>query len=237
MTVSGQTPVGYSYDNAGRLTAIAQGASNVGFAYDSDGRRISLTLPNGVVANYSYDAASQLTGISYQGGALAPANLTYSYDLAGRRVGVGGSLASTQLPAAVSSPVYNANNQLTQWGGTAMTYDLNGNTLSDGMNSYVWDARNRLATINGNSASFTYDPLPGSPAIGLRRWGGLGRRVGKTMQVVNGISVNTNYLYDGVNPVQELNGTTPTANLLTGGVDSWSPRFQMGCSAVSVMGA
>ncbi|MGB6130700.1 MAG: RHS repeat-associated core domain-containing protein [Acidobacteriaceae bacterium] len=41
-----------------------------------------------------------------------------------------------------------------------------------------------------------------------------GRRFGKTM-----LGANTNFLYDGLNPVQELNGTTATANLLTGGVD------------------
>jgi RHS repeat-associated protein len=34
----------------------------------------------------------------------------------------------------------------------------------------------------------------------------------------------TNYLYDGSNPVQELAGTTPTANLLTGGVDQYFQR-------------
>jgi RHS repeat-associated protein len=95
--------------------------------------------------------------------------------------------------------VYNADNQLTQWGTTAMTYDANGNTLNDGANSYVWDARNRLASANGTGASFAYDPL--------------GRRVSKTF-----MSATTNYLYDGANAVQE-SGTLPTANLLTGGVD------------------
>jgi YD repeat-containing protein len=126
-----------------------------------------------------------------------------TYDLAGRRVGVGGSLASTQLPAAVSSAAYNANNQLTQWGSTAMTYDANGSTLSDGMNTYVWDARNRLVSADNNAAAFAYDPL--------------GRRVSKTF-----MSTTTNFLYDGANAVQEF-GTLPTANLLTGGVDE---RFQ-----------
>ena len=80
-----------------------------------------------------------------------------------------------------------------------MTYDLNGNTLNDGMNSYVWDARNRLASADNNGASFAYDPL--------------GRRVSKTV-----MSTTTNFLYDGANAVQEF-GTLPTANLLTGGVD------------------
>jgi RHS repeat-associated protein len=199
MSVSGQVPVNYSFDNASRLTSIIQGASTVSFTYDSDSRRTSLTLPNGISTTYSYDAASQLTGIVYQGGALGTQNLTYSYDLAGRRIGVGGTLASTQLPTAVSSAAYNANNQLTSWGTTAMTYDLNGNTLNDGMNSYVWDARNRLLSANNNGAAFSYDPL--------------GRRVSKTI-----LSTSTNYLYDDANAVQEF-GTLPTANLLTGGVD------------------
>jgi RHS repeat-associated protein len=203
MTPSGQSQVTYSYDNASRLTSIVQGALNVSFAYDSNGRRTSMTLPNGVAASFTYDAASQLIGINYQGGAMPAQNLTYTYDLAGRRIGVGGTLASTQLPAAVSSAVYNANNQLTQWGSTAMTYDANGSTLSDGMNSYVWDARNRLVSANNNAAAFAYDPL--------------GRRVSKTI-----MSTTTNFLYDGANAVQE-SGTLPTANLLTGGVDE---RFQ-----------
>ena len=148
-----------------------------------------MTLPNGIVASYSFDVAFQLTSITYQGSALGTANLTYAYDLDGRRVSVGGSLTSTQLPAAVSTAIYNANNQLTQWGSTTMTYDANGNTLNDGMNSYTWDARNRLVSANNSSASFSYDPL--------------GRRAGKTI-----VSANTNYLYDGVNPVAGGAGLT-----------------------------
>ena len=154
MTVSGQLPVNYAFNNAGRLTSIGQGSSNVSFVYDSDGRRTAMTLPNGISATYAYDAASQLAGIVYQGAAMAPADLEYGYDLAGRRISVGGSLASTQLPTAVSSATYNANNQLTQWGSTSMTYDLNGNTLNDGMNSYTWNARNRLVSANNGGAMF-----------------------------------------------------------------------------------
>jgi RHS repeat-associated protein len=204
MTVSGQAPVSYTFDNASRLTSIAQGSSGVSFAFDSGARRTSMTLPNGIVANYGYDAASQLLAIVYQSGALGTADLQYSYDLAGRRVGVAGSLATEQLPAAVSNAAYNANNQLTQWGSTTMTYDLNGNTLNDGLNMYVWDARDRLTSADGNGASFTYDPL--------------GRRMGKTI-----LSATTDFLYDGPNPVQEQNGTVVTANLLTGDTDE---RFQ-----------
>ena len=51
---------------------------------------------------------------------------------------------------------------------------------------------------------------------------GLGRRQAKVT------STATQYLYDGLNPVQELNGATPptpTANLLTGlGIDEYFTR-------------
>jgi RHS repeat-associated protein len=205
MTVPGQPEISYGYDNAGHLTSISQGSTGVYFGYDGDGRRTSLTLPNGITAAYSYDAAAQLTRIAYQGSALGLADLEYSYDLAGRRVGVSGSLASEQLPAAVTSAQYNANNQLTQWNGVSMSYDLNGNTLSDGTNSYTWDVRNRLASANSGGAAFSYDPL--------------GRRMSHTL-----LSTTTSYLYDGANAVQERVGGSVTANMLTGGVDEHFQR-------------
>lgn len=34
----------------------------------------------------------------------------------------------------------------------------------------------------------------------------------------------TNYLYDGLNPIQELAGTTPTANLMSGGIGEYFQR-------------
>ncbi len=202
MTVAGQTAVDYSYDNANRLTGMTQGTStSASFAYDNANKRTSLTLPNGVVVSYGYDSASQLTGLTYTNGSTTLGNLIYSYDLAGRRTSMGGSLAQQELPAAISTTAYNANNQLTTWGTASLYYDANGNMTSDGTNSYVWDARNHLASMNLGGVTFEYD--------------GYGRRVGKTT-----ITGTTNYLYDGANPVQELSGTTVTANLLTGsGVD------------------
>jgi len=121
----------------------------------------------------------------------------------GRRVPHPRSLRKGGI-AMNTSAVYHANNQLTQWGTTAMTYDANGNTLNDGTNTYAWDARNRLVSADYNGTSFSYDPL--------------GRRVSKNIFAVNGIYLNTNYLYDGVNAVQEQSGGAVTANLLTGGV-------------------
>ena len=197
MTVAGQPTVNYAYDNADRLTQIAKSGENVAFTYDAASRRATLTLPSGVAATYSYDAVSQLTGITYNHGTTALGDLNYTYDAVGNRTRIGGSLARTNLPPPMPNAAYNSANQLTNWNGTSITYDAHGNMLTDGTRTYTWDARNRLVSVTGPvTASFTYDAK--------------GRRTQKT---INGTS--TNYLYDGLNPVQEQSGTA-TANLLTG---------------------
>ena len=176
--------------------------------YDSANRRTSLTLPNGVVLNYGYDAASLLTTATWLSGPTTLGNLTYGYDSTGRRVQVGGTFARVNLPAALASATYNTANQLTQWGSTALTYDLNGNLTSDGTNSYTWDARNQLSGVSGGvAATFQYDAL--------------GRRTQN--------AAGTGFLYDGLNPLQELSGSNVTANLLTGlGIDEVFSRTDSG---------
>jgi RHS repeat-associated protein len=195
MTVNGQPAVSYSYDDANRLTQISQGSSSVGFSYDDASRRSSLVLPNGVTVSYNYDQSSRVTGINYQLGTINLGGLAYTYDQLGRRTQVSGSFARTALPATVVSATYDSANELTNWNGTPVSSDANGNMLSDGANTFTWDARNQLSSVNGINLS--YDAF--------------GRRV----QNLQG----TSFVYDGVNPVQELSGSTVTANLLTAGID------------------
>ena len=127
--------------------------------------------------------------------------LTYSYGAAGHVINKAGTLAAGTLPAAVSGDAFNADNATTTFHGAALSHDANGNLINDGANTYTWDARNHLSTINGGvSASFVYDPF--------------GRR---TEKVTGGTT--TRFVYDGLNPVQELDGTNPgnpTTSLLTG---------------------
>ncbi|HEY6254148.1 MAG TPA: RHS repeat-associated core domain-containing protein, partial [Candidatus Angelobacter sp.] len=195
MQVTGQPQVSYTYDNADRLTQITQSSSNTSFGYDIADRRTSLTLPNGVAVSYTYDNSSRLTGITYQFGTNTLGNLTYSYDQLGRRTLVGGSFARTGLPGAITSATYDAANQLTNWNGTALSYDQNGNMLGDGANAFAWNARDQVATLNG---------------VGLQ-YDAFGRRIKNR--------AGTSFLYDGANAAQELSGSTVTANLLSGGID------------------
>jgi RHS repeat-associated protein len=78
---------------------------------------------------------------------------------------------------------------------------------ADGSKTYSWNARNGLTGISGGvSASFAYDAV--------------GRGRSRTVA-----STTTEFLYDGLNPVQELASGTPTANLLTGlGIDEYFTR-------------
>ena len=145
--------------------------------------------------SYSYDNDSRVSGITYNFGANLLGNLTYSYDSLGRRTQVGGSFARTGFPAAVTSASYDAANELTNWNGTPISYDLNGNVQSDGTNTFTWNARNQVASLNGRNLQ--YDAY--------------GRRVQNQL--------GTAFLYDGANAAQELTGGTVSANLLSGGID------------------
>jgi YD repeat-containing protein len=115
-----------------------------------------------------------------------------------------GTWAWIAIPPAITTALYNANNQQTKVGTKTLTYDLNGNLTKDGNGNitYTWDALDRLTATSASNATFQYDPL--------------GRR---TRKITSGTT--RRFHYDGVNPVQELDGAgNILANLLTGlGID------------------
>jgi RHS repeat-associated protein len=199
----GQSPVVYNYDAASRLRHVLQETQAVDITYDPLGRRIQLTLPNGVSTEYQYDAASRLTALIYRNLLGFLGNLTYEYDRAGNRIGVGGSFARTLLPEPVDSATYDAANRQLMFGDKAMTFDGNGNlasiTEASGVTTYSWDTRNRLIGITepGLDATFEYDHST--------------RRIKKT---TNGET--TDYIYDGLNSTQELSQGRVSANSLIG---------------------
>ena len=224
MTVPGQTLISYTYDNANRLTQIAQGSSIVQFGYDNANRRTSLTLPNGILVEYGYDTASRVTSITYkQNGTTVIGDLTYEYDKAGNRTKISGSWARTGMPEPITTTSYDVNNRQLSFGDKTLAYDDNGNlqsiTDSNGTTLYSWNARNQLVGISGPSvnASFVYD--------------GAGRREAK---VINGTT--TEFLYDGLNPVQETSGATILANILPGfGIDEFLTRTDVAAGVTSTL--
>jgi RHS repeat-associated protein len=185
----------------------------VTFAYDAAGRRTSVMLPNGVVTEYTYDAASRVTGLTYRKDTTTLGTLSYMYDAAGNRLRVGGTWARTGLPPALASASYDAANRNVIFGAQVLAYDLNGNLLNDGTSGYTWDARDRLTGIMGPiPATFQYDATS--------------RRTRKT---INGVT--TDFVHDGINPVTE-SGPSGTGLLLTGlGVDDFLLRIGPGSTA------
>lgn len=108
--------------------------------------------------------------------------------------------AATLYPTvATQTATYNNLNQLTNLTGQALSYDANGNLLSDGQRNYSWDAENRLVGITypaqpGKSTGFSYDGFGRRTAIGSTPAGG-------------GSTTTTSYLWCGENLCQARNAT------------------------------
>jgi RHS repeat-associated protein len=204
MTASTQAQLFYCYDLANRLTSIVNGSCAsptsklVSLTYDQANRRQTMTLPNGAVTTYAYDNANELTGLTYTSGSTTLGTVSYSYDADGRRTSRISGLDQAGASPSVGTTAFDAANELSTWGAQSLTYDLNGNLVSDGVNTYTWNARNQLVGISGGvSAAFTYD------ALGRR----LSRQVGST---------TTNFIYDRLNLVQETSGGSVVADYLVG---------------------
>ena len=157
-----------------RLRTITQAPLNpVTIDYDAVGRRTRLTLPNQVSTEYQYDGASRLTALIHRNAPGILGDLTYIYDPAGNRTGVGGSLPRTLLPGPVASATYDAANRQCTFGDKTLTCDANGNLTSVSEPSRVttltWDARNRLTSVTGPNLSWAFG------------YDGFGRRAQKTI--------------------------------------------------------
>ncbi len=206
MSAPGQAPVSYAYDAASHLTQVVQGSHVVDLQYDALGRRSRLTLPNGVSTETQYDAASRVTAFIYQNATGVLGNLTYQYDTAGNRIGIGGSFARTLLPSPILSATYDAAGRQLTFGDKSLTYDANGNLTSitdpSGVTTFTWDARNRLVSLTGPglTGAFAYDAF--------------GRRVAKE---VNGQLIE--YLYDGDDSIEELTEETSVFYLRSLNID------------------
>jgi RHS repeat-associated protein len=176
---------------------VAQDALFAALGYDNAGRRTSLSYSNGTSTSYNYDVASRLTNITHNGPSSIIEALTYSYDAGGNRVSATRANGTASLlPSVMASASYDAANEQTQLVGATLTYDANGNLTNDGVNTYQWDARNRLLAIAGGaSANFSYDVL--------------GRRTSKS---VNGVA--SQFVYDGSDIAAEIGGGAIGANYL-----------------------
>lgn len=192
LRANAQQSVSYSYDANSQLSQVAQGTLSAVLTHDALGRRTQLQRSNGVTTTYAYDTASRITGLTHAKGATVIEQLSLGFDQTDNKTQVTQVInAATALPPAVTA-AYDAVNQQAQFAGTTLANDNNGNLTTDGTNTYVWDARDRLIGISGGtSATFTYDALD--------------RRI---VKAING-AIST-YLYDDADIVIETGATNAT---------------------------
>jgi YD repeat-containing protein len=135
------------WDKAGSATDRFQ------YSYDRDSNRLTKTLPLQPSKNetYGYDNLNQLTSFS-QGGTH-----TQSWTLDAQ-----GNWSTFTNDGVPQNRTHNRQNQVTAVGSTPLTFDNNGNTLTDDTgHTFTYDAWNRLASATSASGTvtFRYDAL------------------------------------------------------------------------------
>ena len=192
----------YGYDTLNRLNGLANTwAGSFGFGYDALSRRTQLTRPNGITTNYSYDAVSHLLAVLHKVGADIVDGASYSYDAAGNRSSKGNYLNGITSNYTYD-PLYELT-QVTQGGSTteSYSYDSVGNRLSSsGVPTYSYSPSNELTS--NSSGSYTFDANGNALSDPSGKCDPFGRRVQKS-----GPLGTTNYLYDGDNLAEELDGS------------------------------
>ena len=139
-------------DQDGRIATYTLGGAPFSIAYDAASRISSITeVANPSNANtYGYDVLDRLTS------AVLPASsYGYSYDAVGNRLTktVG---ASTDVYAYESTS--NRLATLTPASGPArsFSFDTNGSTVADGLNTYAYDTRGRMVQATSSVGATTY---------------------------------------------------------------------------------
>ncbi|MDH3976794.1 MAG: hypothetical protein OEV42_21235 [Deltaproteobacteria bacterium] len=216
MNVSGLSEavsVGYSYTDAYQPDTItATGAGMFDYDYNVDGSRESLSYPNTVFSNYSYDALGRLVGITN-----GVADSSYSHYPSGNRK------SHTKDDGTVVSYEYDDLYRLkfvaysSDAGKLAQfenySYDAIGNRLAHdkvifsiysgqqkqiGASSYDYDYENRLVRVkrsfDNSSTVVTYD------------YDVFGRRVGRTVATDGVQTASVRYFYDNEDIIAELDG-------------------------------
>ncbi len=114
---------------------------------------------NGKSCGYTYDDLARISQVDCGSGNWGQ---QFSYvDNATNTIAAFGNLSKSVLSGrtgqSFAATYSDTTNRLSQIGSTSVTYDSNGNILSDGFYTYTWDGEGNLATLGGNTE--TYDAL------------------------------------------------------------------------------
>jgi len=174
-TLGNNTFTVYNYDGANQLTTIEHSRTSVPpvsfsryeYLYDTAGNRTQMVGTAGSSVrseSYSYDAADQLTGVTYKTGSTVERIVSYFYDAAGNRTGLVERIGST---TNITSYAANSDNQLTSVTATRQGLTVTG-YVEPGPRSNKWyasvaRARSQESVVSGQNGTFA---IPGVPVTG-----------------------------------------------------------------------
>jgi RHS repeat-associated protein len=214
-------------------TAMGGVSRTLTYEYDADGNRIWTRYPGGFGAYQSWDGLNR-PSVTYENGSLPI--VTDAYDVQGRRssetrgavvtsygydgISLTYSPANQILTRERSNDAYaftnyvnknyaytvNGLNQYASVSSAAYGYDSNGNLAADGINTYTYDAENRLV-LSSTGATLTYDPLG-------RLYQSYGEKTGITQ-----------FLYDGDALVMEFDNDGVARRTYVHGSEEDDPKF------------
>jgi RHS repeat-associated protein len=210
-TVAGASAETFQYDALGRLTVHANDLGSFAFNYLGETSQLTTRqLANSSLSTaWSYLGNSgdrRLASISNTGlsaSHFSNYQITTTPEYFVSAITETSDSTSVYPATGTQTATYNNLNELTNLSGQALTYDANGNLLSDGQRNYSWDAENRLVTITypgqaGKQTAFAYDGFDRRMAITRVPAGG-------------GTPVTTSYLWCGDRLCQARNaGNSPT---------------------------
>ncbi len=188
------------YDALRRITRVSSEVGDYRYGYDAAGNRIYMQRAHkdGAPADiYEYDGLYQLTQVWYGANGLTKDEMTtfdrqqfYELDTLGNRLTVTDNDVVEDYGPQENGQLSNPMNRYESVDGSPFSYDLRGNTLTDGRNSYTYNILNQqIGMINDeHTAEYVYDAL--------------GRRIAK---IVDGEIIY--FVYDNNYQVlEEING-------------------------------
>ena len=221
------TPAGafnYYFDAAGRPSSMTNPFSETtSWTYQDNNWLATQTLANGATANYTYNPLGQVTRLLNQIGTTTISDYTLTYDGAGNRASITASNIGTASLNGSTSFTHDTKDQLlqeltTRYGGFThgFGYDSAGNPTSFKETAKTYNSNNQQTGTgftydsNGNPTSYkgvslTFDPesrLTSQVTVLTAGYRGDGLRAKK--QTASG---TTYFLYDGTNPVVEIDST------------------------------
>jgi RHS repeat-associated protein len=183
VTKSGSTLMSLTYGYQ-----AAAGANGAGTVAGNTGQVMNATgTVNGQGRNqtFGYDNVGRLVTA---GGWSSSTNRRFSYDRWGNRTGMWNAVSGGSQMQNINAST--TSNRISSINNVPYSYDGSGNVTWDGGMSYVYDAENRLASVNGGSvASYVYDSS--------------NRRVKKTTA-----AGTTVYVWEGSQVIAEYNEAT-----------------------------